>query len=92
MSVQITHVRLAGSVSGHEYITDVYWVEDGTAKAGPSSKAKMVEWIDNGLTAYVRNGLSPAIVRVVRPAGRLPYLRTIADGQWSDNLLSLPRF
>jgi hypothetical protein len=28
-------------------------------------------------------------VGVVRPAGRAPYLRTHADGDWNDNLLSL---
>jgi hypothetical protein len=28
-------------------------------------------------------------VGVVRPVGRNPYLRTYADGDWNDNLLSL---
>ena len=28
-------------------------------------------------------------VGVVRPAGRAPYVRTHADGDWNDNLLSL---
>jgi len=28
-------------------------------------------------------------VGVVRPAGRAAYLRTYADGDWNDNLLSL---
>jgi hypothetical protein len=35
-----------------------------------------------------RNG-KRANVGVVRPAGRAPYLRTYADGDWNDNLLSL---
>jgi hypothetical protein len=26
---------------------------------------------------------------VVHPAGRAPYVRTHADGDWNDNLLSL---
>jgi Protein of unknown function (DUF3892) len=28
-------------------------------------------------------------IGVVRPAGRAPFLRTYADGDWNDNLLSL---
>ncbi len=28
-------------------------------------------------------------VGIVRPAGRAPYLRTYADGEWNNNLLSL---
>ena len=31
-------------------------------------------------------------VLVVRPSGGTPYLRTYANGTWTDNLLSLPRF
>jgi hypothetical protein len=31
-----------------------------------------------------------ADVAVVREAGQRPYLRTYADGLWTDNLLSLP--
>jgi hypothetical protein len=30
-----------------------------------------------------------AIVGVVREPGKAPYLRTYADGQWNNNLLSL---
>jgi Protein of unknown function (DUF3892) len=28
-------------------------------------------------------------IGIVRPTGRLPYLRTHADGEWNNNLLSL---
>jgi hypothetical protein len=35
-----------------------------------------------------RNG-KRADIAVVRPVGRAPYLRTHADGDWNDNLLSL---
>jgi len=30
-----------------------------------------------------------ASIGVVREAGKLPYLRTYADGKWNDNLLAL---
>nr|WP_237165369.1 DUF3892 domain-containing protein [Pandoraea vervacti] len=29
-----------------------------------------------------------AYIGVVREAGKLPYLRTYADGKWNDNLLA----
>jgi len=35
-----------------------------------------------------RNG-KRADIGVVRTPGRAPYLRTYADGDWNDNLLSL---
>lgn len=31
-----------------------------------------------------------AYIGVVREAGKLPYLRTYADGKWNDNLLAQP--
>jgi hypothetical protein len=31
-------------------------------------------------------------VAVVRPADQAPYLRTQADGVWTDDLLALPTF
>ena len=31
-----------------------------------------------------------AYAGVVEPAGKVPYLRTHADGTWDDNLKSLP--
>jgi len=53
----------------------------------------MVEWIDaQGGRAYVRSSNTIAEVGVIKPQGRAPYLRTYADGEWNNNLLSLPRF
>ena len=92
MPVRITHIRLGGPIPAHEYITGLYWVEDGTGTTGTASSAEMVNWITNGNTAYVSDGQTAAIVHVIRPEGALPFLRTQADGAWSDNLLALPHF
>lgn len=92
MSIEITHIRLSNFVQNHEYITHYKWRgENGTT--GSTDKAGMVEWIEskNGI-AYVGNGAQRARVGVIRPAQGLPYLRTYADGQWTNNLLSLPQF
>jgi frataxin-like iron-binding protein CyaY len=61
---------------------------------GTSTKAEIVTWIEtkNG-KAYVedRQG-NRADVGVVTPATGPKYLRTYADGTWTDNLLALPQF
>ena len=52
----------------------------------------MVQWIDNGVQAFVESYTTKVAVLVVRPQHGEPYLRTYANGTWTDNLLSLPRF
>jgi hypothetical protein len=53
----------------------------------------MVKWLEDedNNRAQVAGESGPAEVGVVE-RGSTKYLRTHADGQWSDNLLSLPRF
>ena len=49
--------------------------------------------IDSGLHLfYVNTDGEVSFVGVVRPTdGRVAHLRTYADGEWKDNLLSLPQ-
>nr|WP_142060458.1 DUF3892 domain-containing protein [Pseudarthrobacter sp. B4EP4b] len=92
MAVRVTHVRLSGFDS-HENITHFQWIEEETCKTGWNNKASMVEWMDvQGGRAYVGSSNARAEVGVIKPEGRAPYLRTYADGDWNNNLLSLPRF
>jgi hypothetical protein len=52
-----------------------------------------VSWIDNHKgDAYVGSGSQQVRVYTVHPAGGTPYVRTKADGVWTNNLLSLPEF
>ena len=90
---RITHVRKKDRMNTHEHITHVgnlinpdpnKWIwprEDVIASI--DAKTNTFHVID----AY--NG-KRSDVGVVRPAGRPAYLRTHADGDWNDNLLSLP--
>jgi Protein of unknown function (DUF3892) len=68
-------------------------VDSGSGKAGDSTRTQIVSWIeDEHGKAYVEDGLgSRADVLVVTPAYGPKYLRTYADGRWTDNLLALPR-
>jgi hypothetical protein len=93
MAVRITHIRLSSWVESHEHITDVQWLNESVGNTGANSRASMVEWIDvKKGTAYVGSGLHKAYVGVVTPEGRSPYLRSYADKEWNNNLLSLPHF
>jgi hypothetical protein len=83
--VRITCIRLAGELRSHEHITEV-----GNA-SGAWPREQVVIWIDNDIhTFYVQDDSGKrADVKVIREAGKLPYLRTQSDGRWSDNLLAL---
>jgi hypothetical protein len=76
---------------GHEHIARVRWINPETNATGESSRAEMVDWISNkrGQAFVVKDGLRVA-VRVVN--ANPPYIRTHADGVWTDNLLALPTF
>jgi len=93
VSVRITHIRLSSNnYANHEHITDFKWVNRENGTTGQSTKPAMVEWIDGGGKAYVESGTSTVSVGVVKPSNGDPYLRTYANGVWTDNLLSLPKF
>lgn len=89
LMVYITHVHMAGG-DGHEYIESVGWRDPADGNEAVSTKPAMVEWINAGGIARVSDGAHEVEVGVVD--GSPPYLRTHADGRWTNNLLSLPRF
>ena len=55
----------------------------------------LVDWITQGNDARVQASSQEyrdAQIGVVRPASHAPYLRSHADGHWTNNLLELPRY
>jgi catechol-2,3-dioxygenase len=90
MSVEITAVHMSGG-DKHEHIADVKWTNQQTSERGASTRAVMVDWIENQKgQAVVTNGRNTVNVGVVDATPK--YLRTYADGIWTDNLLALPRY
>jgi hypothetical protein len=87
--VYVTAVHLVGGM-GHEHIAEVRWRDPGNGNTGASSRETMVNWINNKGDARVNDGNNEVRVGVVD--ARPPYLRTHADGKWTDNLLALPRY
>lgn len=89
--IYVTAIRMATGGSIHEHIASVAWQNPPDSQTGTSTRAEMVEWIraKNG-DARVRD--SKGDVRVGVVDGTPPYIRTYADGRWTDNLLALPRY
>ncbi|QGH68681.1 DUF3892 domain-containing protein [Pseudactinotalea sp. HY158] len=88
MATYITHIRMSPpNATDHEHIAQVRWEQPGDT--GTLTRQDMVNFIRKGNTVWVR-GNPDAQVGVVDATP--PYLRTYADGQWNNNLLSLPRF
>jgi len=90
MSVEITAVHLSGG-DKHEHISNVKWTNQQNSETGASTREAMVDWIENQKgQAVVTDGRNTVNVGVVDASPK--YLRTYADGIWTDNLLALPRY
>jgi len=90
--IQITAIKQVGG-TGHQHIIDLKWKNTTTASVGQSTRQQMVDWLSiQGNDAIVSDGQRTVYVGVVRPASGAPYVKTYADGVWTDNLLALPRF
>lgn len=88
---QITCITKPDRFSSHENITHV-----GNPTAGGTGwiwpRERVIQSIEaNENTFFVLDPVSNkrSEVGVVRSSGKLPYLRTYADGDWNNNLLSL---
>lgn len=93
MSIRITHRRMSQSGgTQHEHIVSVRWVNEATSVSDSSTVAAIVDFIDGDGKAFVSNGWNRVEVGVVRPRQGAPYIRTYANGVWTDNLLSLPTY
>ncbi len=92
MAIRFTAIRLSGGTT-NQHITHLWWVNPSTGKTGDNTRAQLVHWIENeNGKAYVEDGAgNRADVGVVTPAQGDKYLRTYADGKWTDNLLALPQ-
>jgi hypothetical protein len=86
--VEVTCIIKPHPQSSHEHITHL-----GNPKGGWKwTVEQVIASIDADTNTFFvrdpRNG-KRAEVGVVRPSGRRAYVRTYADGDWNDNLLSL---
>ena len=86
--VKVTCITKPHPQSPHEHITHL-----GNPAAGWKwTREDVISSIDAGTNTFFvldPNNGKRSEVGVVRPTGRDPYVRTHADGDWNDNLLSL---
>lgn len=93
--IEVIERHMVGG-ENHEHIAEVKYVnEDGETKR--ASRAAMVEWLDKSDSnkAIVRSRQDRsqyAYVGTVHPQHSPAYIRTYADGKWTDNLLALPEY
>ena len=83
---RVTCIVKPNVFSPHEHITHI------GGNGWTLTRAEAIRQIDSGTSEfYVKDPVNgeAAYVGVVREAGKVPYLRTYADGDWNDNLLSL---
>ena len=88
--VYITEIHVSPPGDRHERIAAVRWRNPSTGQHGACSTSAMVEFIQNGNQVQVTDGRNTVAVAVVEASPR--YLRTVADGYYTDNLLALPRY
>jgi hypothetical protein len=92
--IEITARHMEGGNS-NEHVAEVrYKGSDGTAKT--ATRQAMVDWLDksksNKAIVYSKDRRSSSYVGVVHRKDASDYIRTHADGNWNDNLLSLPAY
>lgn len=93
MDIEITHVRMFIGGTTHDQIMGFQWCGIESAEAGSTDRPTLVDWIANkGGRAFVGRGPGAVAVGVVHPDEGNPYVRTHADGSWTNSLMSLPRF
>ena len=88
--VQVTCITKPNPQSSHEHLTEL-----GNPRAGWKwTREQVIASIDAKTNTFFvldpGNG-KRSEAGVVRPVGRLAYVRTQADGDWNDNLLSLDK-
>ena len=91
MTVRITCINKAGGnhADPHHAIESLGWINEQSGESGKNSRLEVYDWIKNkGGKAYVVSGSNRVAVGVVNATP--PYIRTFADGVYTDNLLALP--
>lgn len=90
MVIQITSVRMEGG-EGHPYITAVNWSNPREGQTGTYTMAELVDLIENqDGSAYITDGSRTSWMGIIETP-TTKYVRAVADGAWTDDLLYIPR-
>ncbi len=88
--IYITAISPSHSSAEH-HITSVRWLAPHDGTAATMTVAAVAEWLDasESNVAKVAGEYGPSFVGVYERGGK-KYLRSYADGEFTNNLLSLP--
>ena len=89
VTVYVTAINPA-SASQHQHIGGVRWLDSGNSTSKTMTTAQAVDWIRTGNKLVVAGDTGAVEVQVVEATP--PYLRTVANATYTDNLLALPRY
>ena len=90
--IEITKRHMVGGQQ-HEHIAKVKYLSGGVEKE--ATRQAMVDWLDektNQAIVYSRDRKNSSYVGVVHRTSGPDYIRTYADGKWTDNLLALDTY
>lgn len=92
MAVRITCINKDNGdhYDRHEAITHLGWINESNGEKGKSTRADMVKFLEDGNKAYTKDSagnVAYLVVRVSQSGNK--YVKTIADGKETDNLLYL---
>jgi hypothetical protein len=89
MTVYVTAITPT-SAQQHAHIAAIRWLDAGNSTSKTMTTSQAVDWLNRGNKLYVAGETGAVEVKVVN--ANPPYLRTVADNSYTDNLLALPRF
>ena len=92
MSIKITCINKDGGdhYDPYEAITHFGWIDESDNKSGKLTLAEMISYLEKGNQAYVKassGAIAYLVVRISRAGNK--YVKTVADGKETDNLLYL---
>jgi hypothetical protein len=89
MTVYVTAITPA-SAQQHPHLGGIRWLDSSNSTSNTMTTGQAVDWLHRGHKLYVAGEGGAVEVKVV--AAVPPYLRSLANNTWTDNLLALPRF
>ena len=94
MSIRIICINKSGGYHDdpHEAISHLGWINEQTRASGKNTRLEIVDFLEKQSgTAYTKDmfGNTAILVTRVSPHGT-KYVKTVADGKETDNLLNLP--
>jgi hypothetical protein len=93
MALRIVRVHLEGGTE-HRHIAQLEWYQYDDNSRKTSSRQTIVDWLERSSVneAFTAPPTGYGQRVYVREQAGVKFIQTVADSQWSNNLLALPKF